>query len=87
VTADQREFVADLVGLKEVRTPEQIRDLLLDAEQRYRARHPAHLRAALNVNARLRHARARLRPSREPRQPFRPANHMLDDIPASTRKS
>ena len=61
VTTEQRELVAELVGLREMRTREQIRGLLLDAEQRYRARHPAHLRAALNLNARLRRARARLR--------------------------
>jgi hypothetical protein len=60
VTDEQREFVHEVAGVEHVRSPERMRQLLLEAEHRYRELHPLHLRAALGVNARLRHARSRM---------------------------
>lgn len=54
LSAEQREFVHELIGMSQVRTREAMRELLLDGENRYRKGVNAPARAFAAMKARLR---------------------------------
>ena len=61
VTATQREFVERSAGMRLVRTPPELRNLLLDAEATYRSSTGSLERLEILLRARLRHARGLVR--------------------------